>query len=144
MSNLSPKEKKEKINEHNALVRRINRNIEENDSKESVNSILVAETEEDEVQVDAKTLFMETVKSQRDRRLVLMMILLLFEKKSYKEIEENYGFGTNTISRMQNAINSGAIRQEIEKEKDNDPFGSPGRNFLVQVFSTELDNVKIK
>ena len=53
LSNLTPKEKKERINEHNTLVRRYNRELsEEEDSNENEHTF--SEDNTDEEQVDEK------------------------------------------------------------------------------------------
>ena len=66
---------------------------------------------------------MQLIKRQRDKRLVLMA-LLMFEDKRYDELERKYGYSSRSISLMKRAINEGTpmelVDNTVEKKSEDE------------------------
>ena len=112
LSGLSDREKKEKINEHNALVRKYNRLLTDSEKKKLKDTLV----DDEEHNAEMKKMFKDVVSFQRDRRLVLY-VLVHFEKKTNSELLKRFGYGPNIISSMNKAITNNAILEEINRDQ---------------------------
>jgi len=101
------------IKEHNALLKKYYGLVSKCMTKKKMKKEVESSCDYQRL----KKLFRSAVtSSQRDRSLVLL-VLLLIEKKQYEELMSKYGYGRQTIAKMNNSINSGnAIEVMVENK----------------------------
>ena len=94
-------------------LNRLNKEIEQKEKEEQI-ALLNTNSQWERI----REAFRNKKLGQRDRRIILM-VLIEFERKSYEELEQKYGFGINTIRNMKKAIVNGTTDETINGIMEN-------------------------